>query len=233
MRKEFNRAIMAKKTKTIIFALCALVITACTEEPTPQQDEQMINIIYQSLDLTPEQFAKNMSKQGLHVISPDEKKQYSMAFGYTKEIVLFINYQDDVINQIAYNFNNLGKTNPAAYYKKISDIISAWGYTNWHGYYNNAAEIGNYIGVVVYREFTSAQTATDPTDLCNHIQNESLNDLETEQYYAETFTYTDNSQWDGFLVMYCMKDMTGGMDENDPIRYTKYTEFNFILNRIK
>ena len=59
------------KTKFFLISLIAatLCMVSCGHSISSEQEKALINMVYQSLESTPEQFAENMSKQGFRKTS--------------------------------------------------------------------------------------------------------------------------------------------------------------------
>ena len=143
-------------------------------------------------------------------------------------------YKGDTINQITYDQYLNTDSFPAASYQLFSNVIANQGYTNWQGYYEDPTEVDIIPKVVNGKNYSSAQIAQNRKELCNKISNESLRQLNSSQYYVETFIYThkDNSRWEGRICLFT-SHYTSDKDEEKTTNNIKDIILLFSLDRIK
>ena len=221
--------------KTKIFLLGIIVAATCMvscnhDDVSFDQEKSIIKAVYQSLDLTPEQFGENMAKLGLQELQQSE----AMIDNYktfANEVVVRIHFQNDTILQVTYERTLTDKPNIAAYYRLFSDMLADHGYTEWHGYYEDPDEDHNY-GRLVHggNDYSYAQEAEDREDLCTRINNENLSDVNSTQYFAENFihNHSDNSQWEGKTLLWSSTYFS----QTWPGKWYKDVSFTFWLDRI-
>lgn len=226
---------MKTKFRLICLILASVFVVSCGQHPVPPaQENEIIDAIYRSIDLTPEMFGENMVAQGLHEIPQydfmaDHYKTYANSY-----CTIYINFNNDTILSVEYDRSLNKNSDPAAYYKQFSDMIAGYDYMEWHGYYDdpdNDHNIGRILHMV--NDFSYSQIAKDRDDLHGKINNEHLTDVNTTQYFAETFIYThhDDSNWEGCSLMWSSIYFSG-MHEGEGECY-KDIQFNFILKRIQ
>ena len=222
---------MRTKFRLICLILASVFAVSCEQNPIqPAQESKIVDAIYRSLDLTPEQFGENMVEQGLHEIPQydfmaDHYKTYAREAQRTpNNIAVYINFNNDTILEIEYERSLNKNSDPAAYYKQFSTMIADYGYTEWQGYYEYQKDGG---------DDHSTMEAKDIDDLFAKINNEDLRDIYTEQKFFEVFTYThqDGSRWNGRIRM-VGSTYFSGMHEGEG-EYYKDIQFNFILKRIQ
>ena len=230
---------MKTKFHLICLILVSVLVVSCEQNPIqPAQESKIVDAIYRSLDLTPEQFGENMIEQGLHEIPQydfmaDHYKTFAREAQRTpNNIAVYINFNNDTILEVEYERSLNKNSDPATYYKQFSDMIAGYGYTEWHGYYDdpdNDHNIGRILHMV--NDFSYSQIAKDRDDLQSKINNEHLTDVNTTQYFAETFIYThhDDSNWEGCPLMWSSIYFSGYLGGG----YYKDIQFNFILKRIQ
>lgn len=225
-----------------ILALLGVILCACNHDAiSPEQDRNIINAIFQSADLTPEQFAYHISGYGFHEVARYDFISYisfcnvdlSSNYLTDNKILIDIIYRNDSILQIGYQRYLTSNPNPAAHYKLFSDWIADIGYLEWHGYYDDPTEVDITNLVVRERNYTSANVATNRTDLCNHINNTNLWQINTLQYFVEAFTYVhkDNSSWDGQSILYTQQFFSGENEDNG--KESKYILLSLRLHRLE
>ena len=238
------------KTKSLLTGLfaVALLMVSCGDHGkaiTPEQERNTINAIFQSLDMSPEQFTENIKKQGFSVAGKYPAINYisfsnvSLNSNYkaADKVLVGITYKDDVIQQVVYERNLNGESNPAAYYKLFSDMIAEYNYSNWQGYYEDPTEVHILQTILLDQNYTSAQSVANRSELCNLINNDNLYRLNELQYFLETFAYrhTDNSQWGGRILMFT--DQYGTEENPDDfegkITDVKSINLDFLLERIE
>jgi len=199
------------KTKFFFISLLigfTMCMVSCNNNVSQEKEKELINAIYQSLDLTPEQFAETMTKQGLHeaqryeisssVVLSFTNVNLSSNYRYKDQVIVEIIYTGNVINTIGYSCYLNGESNIAAYYKLFSDRIAEYGYTDWRGYYADPAE-----EPFSFSSGITGEEVADRTELCGEIQDENLRDKSTMQYYVEEFVVNhDNlSLWNGRILL--------------------------------
>lgn len=232
------------KTRILIIGMIATIVglSSCEHgsNVTIEQEKGIVNAVYQSLDLTPEQFGTNMVKQGLHEILQYEFLANKYKTFANKDqrsantIIINISFRNDTILQVEYERSLNKESNIAAHYKLFSDILADNGYTMWHGYYEDPDDEQHVSGLVHGgNDYSHAQTAEDREDLCAHINNEHLGDNNTTQYFAEYFIHThkDKSQWEGQTLLWSSSYFSG-LNEGSG-QYYKDVSFKFWLERIQ
>ena len=196
------------KTKIYLISLiiAAIGMAACNQIVTQETEKELINLIYQSLDATPEQFAVSMSQHGFREAT---KSSQGITF-----VIEYNDYDDQVLGSMSNNGNQINRiiyerylnkeSNHAAYYKLFSDMMAEHGYTDWHGYFKDPATAKDIHDIIRWNDYSSGIEVANRQILCNHINNDNLLELDTWQYFLELFTYThnDNSQWQGKIFVY-------------------------------
>ena len=226
---------MKTKFHLICLIWASVLVVSCEQHPVqPAQENDIVDAIYRSLDLTPEMFGENMVEQGLHEIPQydfmaDHYKTYANSY-----CTIYINFNNDTILEIEYLRSLNRNPDLAAYYKQFSDMIASYDYTEWHGYYDDPDNDHN-VGRIVHmgNDFSYSQTAENRDDLHGKINNEHLTDINTTQYFAEIFIYTHHgeSKWEGYSLIWS-SIFFSGMHEGEGAYY-KDIQFNFILKRIQ
>ena len=231
------------KTKLcIISAILGAVLCACKHATVSvEQDRNIINAIFQSAHLTPEQFADHISGYGFHEVARYDFMSYisfcnvdlSSNYLTDNKISISITYKNDSIQQIVYERYINGNPNPAAHYKLFSDWIADIGYENWHGNYEDPTEHDIINSVIRNSNYNSANIAASRMDLCNHINNNNLWQLNTLQYFVESFSYRhkDNSLWNGQSILYTQQYFSG--ETEDSGKENKDIILSVQLNRLK
>ena len=226
-----------------LVSLLSILVCACNRnEVLPEQEQTIINTVYQSLESTPEQFATKMSEQNLRHAGHFELPDYTYdsytnlkegAGNYADQLLVGISHANEEIIRIEYSRYLNNEKNPAACYKLLSDQIASFGYSEWAGYYEDDASDTWVIDAIRENLVDSAQVAGNRNDLCNHIDNSLLRDSKKLQYYMETFVYTpkNGNRWKGQVVMYTYS-YSSGMDEYSA-RNVKDILFSFSLEKIQ
>lgn len=182
----------------VIFA--AVFMSSCGQDVNIQQDKDIINSIYQSLETTPEQFRINMAKIGLNEIPQyDFMANHYKTFATDSKrsvntLIVNIYFNNDTILQVEYERCLNNEANISAFYRLFSDKIAALGYAEWQGFF-----------VDTFADDTPTQTATDRNDLCGRINNEHLREVNSKQDFVEKFIYSNggNSHWNGLIHLWC------------------------------
>ena len=232
--------------KTRLFLIGLIVAAVCLSSCEPRNDvsaneeKNIINAVYQSLDLTPEHFGKNMVKQGLYEIPQydfmaDRYKTFATSEQRSDNtIIININFRNDTILQISYERSLNKKSNIATYYSLFSNMIADHGYSEWAGYYEDPDDKHNVSRLMHGGDdYGLAQTAENREDLLDHISNDRLSDVSTSQYFAEHFIYTheERSQWEGQTLLWSSTYFSG--EDEDSGQYFKDVSLSFILKRIE
>ena len=212
-----------KPTKLLIIALFSLFMIAC-EHPTVsvEKEKAVIDALYECLELTPNQTAGKMETMGYHSVHRDTSSAVFKYDAYVdldmdnpERILIGVSSINDTISQIGYNIIVTNDPELIAHYALIFNKIATYGYSDWHGYYEDSASDYSF-DYALFGEYTAdAKIVEDHEDLRRHINKECLDNPETLQYYAESFVYThsDKSQWHGQLVLYGQKwGQAGGKD---------------------
>ena len=232
-----------KTCNSLITALLAFVLFACNHPTVSlEQEKKLVDAIFLSLEATPEQFADVMDKQALHPAGHYDFPTYTYDsytnvnlqsdYNYTDQLLVGITHTNDVINRIEYSRYLNDESNVAAYYKIFSDMIAIKGYSNWNGYYCDPANEDDVHGAMSDHFNDNASTAKNRNELCESIRNENLKNIDSLQYFAETFIYldTNNKQWKGKILLYSNKYFSG--EDEDSGDVTKDILFSFSLSRI-
>ena len=233
-----------KSIKVLLLALLPLSLCMCNPEVTSDQEKQIINCIYESLDLTPDQFAAKLGELNMHQVAQKESKNYStktfsnmdpnsVYYNFDNEVLVMMEYANETINNVIF-WRQLPKSdNVAARYRLFSDIMEKKGYTNWKGFFEDPANDKSNINRFIEGKYSELPTAKDREYLLNQINNDNLRDLSTIQYFAESFNYANKeiSTWDGRIILYTHVAST----QNDlaPDEKSKAIMLNFYLFRIK
>ena len=223
------------KTKFYLFGLimASMFVVSCKpNDPVQTEPEsKIIDAIYRSLDLTPEQFGENMVEQGLHEIPQDELMAKHYKTYANSSYTIHINFNNDTILEVEYVRSLNEEADLTTYYKQFSDMIADYGYTNWHGYYEDP-DYDHNVGRILHgaNDFSYSEIAKDRDELCNIINDENLKDAITTQYFAETFIYThhDESMWEGCALIWSYSGRYEGSGD-----YYKNIQLDFILKRIQ
>jgi hypothetical protein len=233
-----------KKFKVLLLALLPLSLCMCNPEVTSDQEKQIINCIYESLDLTPDQFAAKLGELNMHQVDQYESKSYStktfsniapnsVYYNFDNEVFVMMEYAKEKINNVIF-WRRLPKSeNVAARYRLFSDIMEKKSYTNWNGYYEDPVTDESNINRFMQGKYSELPTAKDREDLFNQINNDNLRNLSTIQYFAESFNYANKeiSTWDGRIILYTTVNSTH--NESAPDEKSKSIRLNFYLYRIK
>lgn len=193
----------------IIIGIAMCMISCSRDYVSQEQEKELINAIYQSLDLTPEQFGEKMVGQGLHeagrynisssLVLSFTNVNLSSDYRYEDQILVEIVCTGNAINTIGYSRYLNGESNMAAYYKLFSDRIAEYNYSDWHGYYADPAE-----EPYSFSGNTTGEAVSDRKELCDKIKDENLRNKDTMQYYVEEFVVVPDSQssWNGWIVLW-------------------------------
>ena len=225
------------KTKLFLLSLigAAVCMSSCEHGKgvSADQENDIINIVYQSLDSTPEQFNNRMKQQGLHEVSKSSKGMtFSNIYNdYDDQILLNIAYNGNKINRIVYERYLNKESNLSGYYRQFSIMIAEHGYTEWQGYYKDPAtreDIGN---ILWWKDYSSGQKVENTQELYSTIKNDNLVGLNNLQFFLEIFTYTHSNQdqWTGQIFLYT-DHYFSGINEDDG-GTIKDIHLNFILER--
>lgn len=232
-----------KNIRFILVSCVILSLSACNYSFEPEEKKGLIDCIYQSLNLTPEEFTAQMVQQNLyehadHELGDVRYRSFSNVppnsnsdngkFGIT------IYYSNNTINSVFYGCNLNNESNPAACYKLFSDMIASYGYSDWHGYCSNDLTPQAMDSILLFGDNIATNNIANQADLCNCIDNNKLFELNSMQLVFERFTYIDkeNSLWDGKLSLqahdyYEKLDIT-----NIGNNHFKDIDFSFSLERI-
>lgn len=235
---------MKTKLFTVSLIGMALFLASCEPKPVqPEQEKAIVETMFQCLNTTSDQCDAKLTGLGLYHVghyafSPFVYDSYSNLNNssdkdYLDKILVGVTFENNIFHRVEYSRYMNNDTNPSSRYKLLSDQIAAWGYSDWHGYYDDDAE--EYITpAAVEGQFpATAQIAKDRKDLCEHIKNDCLFDPNTTQYYGETFIYThsDGSKWNGLLVIYT-NAYYSGIEEGSKDK-TKDISLSFSIERIQ
>ena len=231
-----------KNIRFILVSCVILSLSACNYSFEPEEKKGLIDCIYQSLNLTPEEFTAQMVQQNLYERAdqelgdvryrsfsnvPPNSNSANGKFGIT------IYYSNNTINSVEYGRNLNNESNPAACYKLFSDMIASYGYSDWHSYCNNDLTPQAMDSIILFGDNIATNDITNQVDLCNRIDNNKLFELNTQQYIVERFTYIDkkNNRWNGKLFLYTTEfyEKQWITYSDDPV---KDIHFNFSLERI-
>lgn len=233
-----------KNIRFVLVSCVILSLSACNYNYTfePEEKKRLIDCIYQSLNLTPEEFTAQMVQQNLYERAdhelgdvryrlfsnvPPNSNSGNGKFGIT------IYYSNNTINSVEYGRNLNNESNPAACYKLFSDMIASYGYSDWHGYCRNDLTPQAMDSIILFGDNIATNDITNQVDLCNRIDNNKLFELNTQQYIVERFTYIDkkNNRWNGKLFLFTTEfyEKQWITYSDDPVRDI---HFNFSLERI-
>ncbi len=206
--------------------LLGAMLVSCNRGVDPELEADVIKTIYHSLNNSPEQFATNMANVGL-----TEQRQYDFMVDHYKTfandsersphtIIVNIHFNSDTILRVDYEREIKYEKNIAAYYRLFSDKIASFTYIKWSGFYRDAFDYS-----------ADAQEATDRNDLCNHINNEHLSDVNTMQEFIEKFVHVvwDKNCWNGQILLGCDRYWSGVTEATG--KYYKDIYLNFSLER--
>lgn len=238
------------KTRLFLIGLIVAVVcfSSCTHDDngvTPETEKAIIKEIYQSLDQPFEHLTGYLSELGFresaktpskgttysNKVSDDTDLDDDVPEDY-KRVFVGINYKDSsTITKVDYYRYVNNETNPAAYCKLFSDMIASYGYSDWKGYYGDAKDVHV---AFCYDEYDSATKAENREDLYNHVKNDKLFSLETDQGVLEVFTYThhDGSLWKGQISIRSSVYIETGLNEEDGETQCRDISLDFILTRI-
>lgn len=231
--------------KTKLFSLSliigiAMCFLSCEHNSvvSQEQEKEVINTIYKSLDLTPGQFAEAMTKQGLHEIpQPDYMADRYKTFVNEDQrtnntILVNINFRNENILQFSYERSLNEESNIAAYYTLFSDMIANHNYIDWHGYYEDP-DTNHNVSHLLHggNDYSLAQEASNRKELCGFIINEHICDTNTTQYFSESFIIDNNEkQWQGQTLMWSSLYFAGLYEGSG--KYYKDISLSFILKQI-
>lgn len=251
---------MRTTIRVFLLGLLSFVLCMCKPINPPEMgidaDKELLSVLFNTLSNTPAQYVDSMLGLGYYeafLYEDPDLKYHSFVnikpnskHDYDDDILSSISWNGDTITKISYSryLNKFEK--PGDYYIPISDIIEAYGYTDWQGYYVEDKEDGENKGLIssfvqagylnedFCNQFNINKT-TNRDEYLNHLtNNKNFSNYDIQQGYVETFTYThkDNSKWSGKIGLHTTT-YTYGMDPEDDLMTTKDINFVFSLTRIQ
>lgn len=224
---------MKKEFKLCLFALIMFNVISCNplvpENELINEEKIALDVVYKSLGNTPAQLADSILSKGFYEGEYSPQYRYHQFFSldtkknYNKSDLLVVEMMWDAKEHfeiIAVHRGGIQKMdNPVEYFKRVSDLVAKYGYTEWLGQH--------YIDDGKNKV---TESYSDRKEFLSKMDLSSLKEMDTDEKFTETFIYThdDNSKWKGTL--YFNKDIQTGIYEGEHVLYMEYA---FILEPIK